>query len=302
MQQAYGRPPARDLALLGIVVVAISTSGPIIAVTLAPALAIAFWRSVIGAGLTAPWVLIRRRSEFLRLTRREWMLGLGAGLLLGAHFATWVPSLRFTSVAASTALVATQPVWAALIARARGAHIPPRAWLGMTLAIAGALVLTGVNFALDPRSLIGDGLALAGAVLAAAYVSTGEAVRKTVSTSTYTLIAYSAATVLLVVVCLATGAELWGYPASAWWWIIALTLGAQLLGHTLANRVLATTSATVLSLAILFEMPGATIIAAVFIGQFPTLWLWPAVALMFAGLVLVIRSSDGRNVTESSPV
>lgn len=281
---------------------AISTSGPIIAVTLAPALAIALWRSVLGAGLTAPWVLVRRRSEFVRLTRREWLLGLGAGLFLGAHFATWVPSLRFTTVAASTALVATQPIWAALIARARGVHIPRRAWVGMALAICGALVLTGVDFSLDPRSLIGDGLALAGAVLAAAYVSTGETVRQTVSTSTYTLIAYSAATVLLLVVCLATGADLWGYPTSAWLWIIALTLGAQLLGHTLANRVLATTSATVLSLAILFEMPGATIIAAVFIGQFPTLWLWPAVALMFAGLVLVIRSGDGRTVTESSPV
>ena len=96
------RPPAADLVWLGFALVAISASGPMIAACTAPALAIAFWRCTLGSGATWTFVLARTRSDLMSLTRREWMLIVGAGLLLGAHFATWVPSLRFTSVAAST--------------------------------------------------------------------------------------------------------------------------------------------------------------------------------------------------------
>lgn len=299
---AVSRPPAGDLVLLGVAVAFISTSGPIIAATDAPALGIAFWRCFLGAAATGVWVLARHRAELLALSRRELRLTASAGLLLGAHFATWIPSLRFTSVASSTALVATQPVWAALIARARGAHVPGRAWAGIVLSLAGVLVLTGVDFSLDPRSLLGDALALVGAVLAAAYVSVAEQARQTVSTATSTLLTYGAAAAGLLVVCLVGGQALAGYPAQAWLLIVLLTAGAQLLGHTLINRVLSTTSATVTSLAILFEMPGATLLAALWLGQVPTAALVPAVVLLFAGLALVIAASDRREVTESPPV
>jgi drug/metabolite transporter (DMT)-like permease len=299
---AVARPPAGDLALLAVAVAFISTSGPIIAVTAAPAMAIAFWRCVLGAGATAPWVLLRHRGALGRLTRREWRLTVAAGLLLGAHFATWVPSLRFTSVASSTALVATQPVWAALIARARGARIPRRAWVGIAVSLVGVLVLTGIDFSLDPRALVGDLLALAGAVLAAAYVSVGGQVRQSVATAPYTLVVYAAAAGGLLVVCLVGGQPLTGYSAQAWLLILALTAGAQLLGHTLINRVLSTTSATVTSLAILFEMPGSTLIAAAWLGQVPPLAVVPAVVLLFAGLALVIGSAERREPTESPPL
>jgi len=225
-----------------------------------------------------------------------------AGVLLGAHFATWVPSLRFTSVAASTALVATQPVWAALMARARGARVGRQAWIGITVSLLGVLVLTGVDVSLDPRALIGDVLALAGAILAAAYVTVGEQARQTVSTSVYTSVAYGVSAVFLLPLTVVFGAELSGYSARDWWLLIALTVGAQLLGHTLVNLVLRTTSATVTSLAILFEMPGATLIAAVWLGQVPPLALLPALVLLFAGLVLVIRSGDRDVPSEIPPV
>jgi drug/metabolite transporter (DMT)-like permease len=297
-----GRPPVGDLLLLGVAVAFISTSGPIIAATAAPALAIAFWRCFLGAGATAPWVAWRHRGELGRLTRREWRLTVTAGLLLGAHFATWVPSLRFTSVASSTALVATQPVWAALIARARGAHVPRKAWAGIAVSLVGVLVLTGIDFSIDPRALFGDLLALAGAVLAAAYVSVGERARQSVSTASYTMLAYGSAAAGLLVLCVVGGQSLWGYSPQAWALIIALTVGAQLLGHTLINRVLSTTSATVTSLAILFEMPGSTLIAAVWLGQVPPPAIVPAVVLLFVGLALVIRSGDRREPSESPPV
>lgn len=295
------RPPRLDFALLGVAVAAISASAPIIAAIAAPALAIAFWRCILGAGATGAWVALRQRSEISRLTWHQWRLVILAGLLLGAHFATWIPSLRFTSVASSTALVATQPVWAALIARARGVQIPGRTWVGIAIALVGVLVLTGIDASIDPRHLIGDLLALVGAVFAALYVSVAEVVRKTVSTATMTLGLYASSAALLLVLCVALQQSLVGYSARDWVLIILLTLTAQLLGHTLINRVLATTSATITSLAILFEMPGATIIAALLIGQLPPWSILPAAALMLIGLAIVIRSARSPSPMETPP-
>lgn len=297
-----GAPPAADLALLGVAVLFIASSAPIIAAIAAPALAIAFWRCFLGSALTAPWVLLRRRRELRSLSRREVLLMAGAGLLLGAHFATWIPSLRFTSVAASTALVATQPVWAALIAQFRGAHIPRRAWLGIAIALVGVLVLTGIDASVDPQHLIGDALALIGAILAAAYVTVAEEARRTVSTPTLTTGLYATSAVLLLGLTLLLGQALSGFSLQDWILIGLLTLGAQLLGHTLINKVLATTSATVVSLAILFEMPGATIIAAIALGQLPPWGVIPAAALMFVGIVMVIRAGSRTTPSETSPI
>lgn len=300
--RALARPPAGDLAWLAVALVFISASGPMIAATTAPALAISFWRCFLGSAFTSPFVLLRRRRELLSLDKRQWWLIAATGSLLALHFATWIPSLRFTSVASSTALVATQPVWAALIARARGVRVPRMAWLGIGIALIGVLVLTGIDVSVDPRHLIGDVLALLGAMFAAAYVSVGEVARKSVSTPTFTMGLYGVAAGVLLVLCIVGGQQMVGFSAQDWALILGLTLGAQLLGHTLINKVLATTSATVVSLAILLEMPGATIIAALALGQVPTWGLIPAVALMFAGIVLVIRSSTSTEPSETSPI
>jgi drug/metabolite transporter (DMT)-like permease len=139
-------------------------------------------------------------------------------------------------------------------------------------------------------------------MLSAAYVTAGERVRRTVSTPTYTSMAYGVSALTLLPLCLLLRAPLTGYSTSEWATILALTAGAQLLGHTLINRVLRTTSATVTSLAILLEMPGATLIAAVWLGQVPSAAIVPAIGLIFAGLVLVIRAGDPRVPSESPPV
>ncbi len=295
------RPPANDLWLLGVAVIAISTSGPLIAATTAPIVAIAGWRCVLAAGLTSPLVFLRRRQELSRANLRISLNAVGAGLALAVHFVLWMSSLRYTSVASSTALVAVQPVWAAILARRAGGLVPRRAWVGIWIAIAGVVVISGVDFSVSGRALFGDSLALAGGVLSAVYVSVGERVRQELSTSTYTLLAYSSAAAVLFAGALVTGVQLWGYSSSDWWKILGLTLGAQLLGHTLIGRVLSTTSATVTSLAILLEMPGATLVAAVWLRQLPPLALLPAAALLFSGLWLVISSGDRQVLLESPP-
>ena len=300
------RPPAPDVVRLGVAVLFISLSGPMIAVTAAPVLAIAFWRCLIGSGLTGVWVIARRWSSLGALTSRELRLTVIAGVFLGLHFATWIPSLTLTTIAASTALVATQPIWAALIARATGVRITSRVWIGIAIAFSGVIVLTGVDLFVDPAHLWGDALALVGAVFSAAYVSVAERVRKTVDTSTMTFVLYAVSAVTILPLVFIFGQQLVGFDAQAWALILAVTLGAQLLGHSMMTRVLSSTSATVVSLAILFEMPGATLVAAIWLGQVPPLALLPAAALILAGLVIVIKAADrgpaAATVTETSPM
>jgi drug/metabolite transporter (DMT)-like permease len=278
------------MLVMTVALVAVSTSGPLIAATAAPALAIAFWRNALATGAIAPFALLRHRLELAGLDRREVVLALAAGLFLAGHFATWVPSLTKTSVASATAIVCAQPVWVALLARLSGHHVPRRAWAGIATALVSVVVLTGVDFSLEPRALVGDVLALLGGVFAALYTVAGGEVRRTVSTTAYTFCCYGVCAVTMLVVCLASGRPLAGYETGAWVRLVALAAGAQLLGHSLFNRVLRTTSPTVVSLALLFEVPGAAVIAAIWLGQTPPVEAVPAAVLLLVGIGIVITS------------
>ena len=284
--------PVGDYALLAVAVVAVSTSAPLIRGADAPTLAIAFWRNILALPVVGGWVLLRRdeRTAWSERTDAERRLSRISGLLLAAHFATWVPSLRYTSVASATAIVCSQPVWVALIARATGHAVPRRAWAGIAIALVGVVLLTGVDLSLDRRALVGDLLALLGGVFAALYTVAGAEVRRTVSTTSYTTLCYSTCSVVLLAGCLAGGVDLWGYDGTTWLQLLALTLGAQLLGHTVFNVVLRTTSPTVVSLFLLLEVPGAAVIAAAWLGQVPPLAAVPAALLLLLGLGIVVSA------------
>ena len=290
-----GSAPATpvDFVVLGVAVLAVSTSGPLIRYAAAPALAIGMWRTVLAVPVMG---VLAARSP--RPDRREAKLIAFSGLLLALHFALWVPSLSYTSVASSVALVATQPIWAALIARARGEVIKREVWIGIGIALVGVVVLTGVDFGLSRRALFGDLLALAGGFSAASYVTVGAEVRKTVDTAVYTTGCYLVGGVALLALCIVTGRELTGYDTGTWMAILGLVGGAQLLGHTLLNQVLKRLSATSVSVAILFEVIGAAIIAAIAFDETPPLAAAPAALLILAGTVVVIRSGRRRPIAE----
>jgi drug/metabolite transporter (DMT)-like permease len=256
----------------------------------APALAVALWRNLLAAAVIGPYALVRHRAEIAAMSARERRWTLGAGLLLALHFATWAPSLRYTSVASATAIVCSQPIWVALLARASGHDVPRRAWWGIALSLVSVIVLTGVDFSLQPRTLIGDILALLGGVFSALYTVAGAEVRRTVSTTSYTLLCYGTAALALLGTCLVARVQITGFSGTTWLQLLALTAGAQLLGHSLINRVLRTTSPTVVSLALLFEVVGAAVIAAIFLGQTPPVAAVPAAVLLLVGIAIVISS------------
>ncbi|MFB7906256.1 DMT family transporter [Kitasatospora sp. NPDC056076] len=281
--------PTADLLLLAVSIGGISFSGPLISATAAPALAIAFWRNVMSVGALGPYALLRHRAELRGIGRRALLLAVAAGVLLAVHFALWMPSLRMTSVASATALVTTTPLWTILLMRLFGVRAPRMVWLGTVVAFAGVLVLTGVDLSMSPRALLGDALALAAGLAAAGYMLLGAEVRRTVSTTAYTLVCYATTAVGLLVICLATGTRLSGWSAGAWWQIVLLMVTAQLLGHSLSNRVVRTLGPSITSTAILLETPGAALIAALWLGQWPPAAAYPAVVLILLGLVLVAR-------------
>ncbi|WP_374209250.1 DMT family transporter [Kitasatospora sp. A2-31] len=284
-----GPLPRIDLLLLAVSVSGISLSAPLISATAAPALAIAFWRNVMSVGVLGPYALLRHRAELRGIGRRQLLLAAAAGALLAVHFALWMPSLRMTSVASATALVTTTPLWTILLMRLFGVRAPRAVWIGTAVAFTGVLVLTGVDLSLSPRALLGDALALGAGLAAAGYMLIGAEVRKTVSTTAYTLVCYATTAVVLLAICLVAGTPMGGWPAGVWWQIALLMVTAQLLGHSLSNRVVRTLGPSVTSTAILLETPGAALIAALWLGQWPPVAAYPAVLLILLGLVLVAR-------------
>ncbi|WP_408607383.1 DMT family transporter [Kitasatospora mediocidica] len=287
--EAAPQLPKADLLLLAVSIGGISLSAPLITATAAPALAIALWRNVMSVGVLGPYALLRHRAELRTIGRRALLLAIGAGTLLALHFALWMPSLRMTSVASATALVTTTPLWTILLMRLFGRRAPRAVWIGTCVAFAGVLVLTGVDLTLAPRALAGDALALGAGLAAAGYLLLGAEVRRTVSTTAYTVVCYTTTSVVLLVICLATGTSLSGWSAGVWGQIALLMVAAQLLGHSLSNRVVRTLGPSVTSTAILLETPGAALIAAVWLRQLPSVWAYPALGLILLGLVLVAR-------------
>ncbi|MFL6060356.1 MAG: DMT family transporter [Marmoricola sp.] len=284
------RLTARTLALLAVGVAAVSLAAPLMARLVVPALAIAFWRNALSTAAIAPVVLVRRRTEVRGLERRDVIAMLVAGACLAAHFGFWITSLTMTSVASSTAIVSLQVIWVVGYDVARGLAVPRRVLLGVLVATIGAVVVSGVDLSLSARALAGDALALVGSIAVAAYAVIGGQVRQRVSTTTYTAGVYGTAALLLLVAALVAGQDLTGYAAGQWGWLVLLVATAQLLGHSVFNHLLATVTPTVVSLALLLEIPGAAIIAGFWLHQVPGPGAVAGLVLILAGMATVVLS------------
>jgi len=278
-----------DLACLLLAILFASSAATIMSAADAPSLAIAFWRNALAVLVLAPF-MFRSRAQIAKLNSQQWRPLIAAGIFLGIHFATWVPSVKLTSIASATALVSTQVVFAALFARLAGKKSPRIQTLGISLALLGVVVLTGIDFSLSPIAITGDILALIGAILVAAYMHNGQRVRPHLPLTSFTGLVYLIAAVTLLVICLTLGIPLFGFSLQAWLLIAAVTLFAQFGGHTFYNRALRSFSPTAVSLSILFQIPVATLFGWVFVAQVPKIELIPAALLIAAGMVIVIRS------------
>ncbi|HEX2972708.1 MAG TPA: DMT family transporter [Tepidisphaeraceae bacterium] len=274
------------LAIVG--VIGVSASGPIMAATAAPALAIAFWRNAIGAIATAAPTLVAHRGRIRDISWSELKWSAAAALALALHFACFITAVKLTSVAAATALVCLQAAWIALFQFLGGNH-PSRAMIaGMALALVGVVVITGLDLEISSAAVAGDGLALAGGAFAAIYTMAGGRVRRTLSTGIYTMICYGICALVLMALCVIFSEPVVGFSPLAWWGILGVTVLAQFLGHTIFNHLLARLSPLVVSMIILLEIPGAALMAAVFLGQYLPNGTYLGLLLILGGLAVVV--------------
>ncbi|MGT2462538.1 DMT family transporter [Sinomonas atrocyanea] len=278
------------LVVLG--VLGVSASGPLIAGTLAgtsvTALAIAFWRNAIASVVMAAPVAVRSPGQFRRLTRRDLLWSSLAGVALAFHFVCFILSLTLTSVAASTALVCLQSGWIAVFSVLRGRKLPAAVLAGLGLAFLGVVAITGLDLGSSHEAVLGDLLAVAGGILAGLYTMAGGKARQTMGTGTYTALCYGVCAALVVVMALATGQRLTGFEPAGWAGILAITAAAQLVGHTAFNHLVATLSPLVVSMFILLEIPGAALLAAVFLGEVLPGGTYAGLGLILAGLAVVV--------------
>jgi drug/metabolite transporter (DMT)-like permease len=291
------RMSRRHAGLLVLGVVAVSFSAIFIRLADAPALSIAFWRTAIASGLLLPLAIARHRDEIRRLSASQWVMAILSGVLLAAHFATWIPSLDYISVGASTVLVTTQPVWVAVIGRALGERVDPKALVGIALSLAGAVVIFGPD--LGSPNAKGDTLALLGAITASGYLLSGRSLRRRVSLLTYVGIAYTVCALTLAVVVAVAGEPFGGFPATAWLLFLAMALGPQILGHTVFNYLLSDVDPGVISIAITAEPVGSTLLALAFFGEVPPWTTFVGGALILAGIGVTVRARDRDAVPEA---
>jgi drug/metabolite transporter (DMT)-like permease len=281
----------RTLLLMAVGVVAVSLSGPVMAAMVVPPLAISFWRNGLAAAALAPGVVGGRRGEVAGLRGRRLWLVAASGGALAVHFGTWVTSLTLTSVASATAIVCLQIAWVVAWQLLHGERFTTGVVAGLVLAFSGVLVVSGVDLTVSTEALVGDLLALVGGVAAAAYMVIGSRARQALSTTTYTFVCYGTCALVLLVACVVSGQRLWGYPAHQWGLLVLVTATSQLMGHSVFNHLLATTSPVLVSLALLLEVPGASLLAAAILGQVPPVGAVAGLVAVLAGMALVVVNS-----------
>ena len=285
-------PRGRDIPLLLFGIIGIGTSGPVIALSAMPILALIFWRNLGGALLMFFFGL--RTREWLKRESREGMQWAAlAGVALAFHFIGFFMAMRYTTVAAGTALTAMQPIFAAYFVKRLGGHIPKQAWIGMIISFIGLLIITGVDFQVSQRAFLGDLAAIACAALAALYVMLGSHAQKSISTATYTSTCYFVCAVTALPIALLTQTQIWNFSAREWLLLLALIAGAQILGHTMFNLALKRVSPAIVSLVVFFEVPVSAVLAYWWLDQLPPTGTIPGLLLLLIGCaIFVLRSKN----------
>ena len=217
-------------------------------------------------------------------------MGIAAGVALGAHFGFWISSLDYTSVAASVVLVCTQPVFVAILAYlVFGERTSLLSFLGILVALAGTTVIS-TNGSVGSATFFGNMLAVIGAIAVAVYVLIGRSLRTTgVGVLPYSIVVYASAAVTLALATLYAGAPLWGYTGETWFWLWVMTLGPQILGHTVLNWALRYVEASIISGTILAEPVISALLAWLILSEEPGLATVFGGAVVLAGLFLLLR-------------
>lgn len=308
MKKQNKQPILPPLSVIFVGVVIMSTSSIIIRYAQAEAssLVIAAYRLVFAALILAPIVLLRYREEIQILSKKDRLLLLGSGLFLAIHFASWITSLAFTSVASSVVLVSTVPIWVALLSPLLIKE-PVGRWtlVGLTIATLGTFLIA-MNDAcsfearwvcpplsefVQGQAFWGDLLALVGAWAGAGYVLIGRQVRAKVSVIVYIFIVYSIAGIFVTLSTLGTGQTMTGFSPATYIWLLLLAVGPQLIGHSTVNWALGYLPATFVAITMLGEPIGSILLAYFLLSETPSLIKITGAILILGGIIMASRQN-----------
>jgi drug/metabolite transporter (DMT)-like permease len=288
-------PPLNPYFALISGVLAVSTGAIFARLAEAPALVIAAYRLGLASLVLVPLVWWKARHELVQLSVRDLKLAMVSGFFLAMHFATWISSLDYTSVANSVVLVNTNPLWVGimtpLIVRER---IKRAAVLSIVISVIGGAIIGYGDFATGGKALWGDALALAGSICAAIYLLLGRNLRRKLSLIPYVFICYGSAAVILWVIVLFLGLPISGFGTgtiAAFW---GMALISQSIGHTSYNWALKWFSASLIAVSLLGEPIGSTILAY-FIFQEGLTWYKVIGGVIILSAIYIAACAENRS-------
>jgi drug/metabolite transporter (DMT)-like permease len=302
------RPPINPIFVLVFGILSVSMASIFVryAQGYSPSLVIAAYRLSIAALVLAPVALLRHRDDLARLSRRDLTLALFSGMFLAFHFGAWISSLEFTTVASSVVLVSTTPLWVGLLAPITIRETLSRLVVyGLALALIGGVIvgisnacsLEGASLICPPASVFlrgeaftGNLLALSGALMGAAYILIGRRLRVKMRLIPYITLVYGMAALVLVLLMLFRGYSPFGYPPQTFLWFLLLALVPQLLGHSSFNWALGYLSAAYVSIALLGEPVGSTVLAFFLLQETPSALEIFGAILILSGIYVASRS------------
>lgn len=253
-------------------------------------LVICAYRVGIASCAIVPFALFFNWREYRRLERADVLRTLFAGLFLACHFAAWITSLSYTTVASSVVLVNTIPIWVTLINFLRGVQRPSRRMCScVLLSFLGAAIVGYGDLSFSGEALWGDFLALAGAVFAAAYILFGKEVRKKLNLMPYVALCYASAAFLLWAVVLAMGLEISGFSQTTWGAFFGMALFSQILGHSSYNWALRYFSAGFVAILLLGEPIGSAVLAYFLFDEIPAPIKFIGFVLLLSSILLIAR-------------
>ena len=282
------RPDVPPNLVLLVSIVAVSTASILIRLTDAPPMAIATWRLVLSTLMLLPLFLSRGGVSKLRAMGRNDLLMLtGVGFVLAVHFATWITSLSLTSVASSVIFVHVDPIFVVLVSHyLLRERVSRRVAWGIGVAFMGASIIAVGDMGLGGGNLRGDALSLIGAIALGVYILAGRRLRQRLDLTTYITPVYAISAAVLAVGSFAVGAPLVGYAPGVFLMFFAIALVPMIFGHTLYNWALKWITAPVVSISLLGEPVGASILAFLILSESPGALTIVGGAVTLAGILV----------------
>jgi drug/metabolite transporter (DMT)-like permease len=314
VQTSPSKPPIVAYVAIFAMIASVSSAAILIRLALLeamPPILIAGARLFVATSVLTPIIVSRYRSHIRHITRTELALASISGLFLALHFIAWVSSLQYTTVLVSVVVVQSGPIWVAILEviflKIRLSQI---VIIGLVIALLGGIFIViplqsnAVQVAGEQATTItGALLAWIGALAVSVYMLIGRKLRAKLPIIPYIWLVYGTATIVIMIVIIATATPITGYRSEGYFILLMMGLIPQLIGHSSLNYVLEYFPATLVSMFAQLEPIGGAILALIIFAEIPPTQQIIGSAIIMFGVLLASRGkvsqSGKRNISEN---